>query len=47
MSCEWWGDTDEQFELVSGDIEVEPAMDQFIVSHDGAPFGYLQCYDPA
>jgi aminoglycoside 6'-N-acetyltransferase len=43
---QWWGDTDEQFELVSGDLN-EPAMDQFIVAQDGRPFGYLQCYDPA
>ena len=40
---EWWGDPDEQFGLVSGDMS-EPAMDQFIVDHDGAPLGYLQCY---
>src|SRR3954466_5700173 len=40
---EWWGDPDEQFGLVSGDLS-EPAMDQFIVSLDTAPFGYLQCY---
>jgi aminoglycoside 6'-N-acetyltransferase len=41
---EWWGDPAEQFELVSGDL-AEPAMDQFIVSLDGEPFGYLQSYD--
>jgi aminoglycoside 6'-N-acetyltransferase len=41
---EWWGDTHEQFELVSGDLEVE-TMDQFIVAHDDRPFGYIQCYD--
>jgi aminoglycoside 6'-N-acetyltransferase len=41
---QWWGDTHEQFELVSGDLEVE-AMDQFIVAVDGRPFGYIQCYD--
>jgi len=40
----WWGDADEQFELVSGDLW-HPAMDQFIVAVDGQPFGYLQCYD--
>ena len=40
---EWWGDPDEQFGLVSGDMN-EPAMDQYIVDHDGAPIGYLQCY---
>lgn len=41
---EWWGNADEQFELVSGDLS-HPAMDQFIVASDGRPFGYLQCYD--
>jgi aminoglycoside 6'-N-acetyltransferase len=41
---EWWGDPDEQFELVSSDL-AEPAMEQFIVATDGVPFGYLQCYD--
>jgi len=40
---EWWGDPDEQFGLVSGDMN-EPAMDQYIVSLNGAPLGYLQCY---
>jgi aminoglycoside 6'-N-acetyltransferase len=42
---QWWGDTHEQFERVSGDLEVE-AMDQFIVAIDDRPFGYIQCYDP-
>jgi aminoglycoside 6'-N-acetyltransferase len=42
---EWWGDTHQQFELVSGDLEVE-AMDQFIVLLDLRPFAYIQCYDP-
>ena len=42
---QWWGDANEQFELVSGDLEVE-AMDQFIVATDDRPFGYIQCYDP-
>ena len=41
---QWWGDAREQFELVSGDLEVE-AMDQFIVATDDRPFGYIQCYD--
>src|SRR5258708_26326061 len=43
---QWWGDTYEQFDIVSGDLEVE-AMDQFIVATDDRPFGYLQCYNPA
>jgi aminoglycoside 6'-N-acetyltransferase len=41
---EWWGDPEEQYSLVGGDLD-EPAMDQFIVSVAGSPFGYLQCYD--
>ena len=40
---EWWGDPDEQFGLVSEDM-THPAMDQFIVWLEGAPLGYLQCY---
>jgi aminoglycoside 6'-N-acetyltransferase len=42
---QWWGDTYQQFEIISGDLEVE-AMDQFIVATDDRPFGYLQCYNP-
>jgi aminoglycoside 6'-N-acetyltransferase len=42
---EWWGDTREQFQLVSGDLEIE-AMDQFIVATADRPFGYIQCYNP-
>jgi aminoglycoside 6'-N-acetyltransferase len=42
---QWWGDTYQQFEIVSGDLKVE-AMDQFIVATDDRPFGYLQCYNP-
>ena len=40
----WWGNTHEQFELVSGDLEVE-TMDQFIVAFGDRPFGYIQSYD--
>lgn len=43
---EWWGDPDEQFELVKNDLD-EPAMDQFLVATEDRPFAYLQCYDPA
>ena len=42
---EWWGDPDEQFELVREDLE-SVAMDQFIIALDDRPFAYLQCYDP-
>jgi aminoglycoside 6'-N-acetyltransferase len=41
---EWWGDPEQQYALVSGDLD-EPAMDQYIVSVAGSPFSYLQCYD--
>jgi len=44
--AQWWGDPDEQFVLVSGDLD-DPSMDQFIVERDAYPFAYLQCYDPA
>jgi aminoglycoside 6'-N-acetyltransferase len=43
---QWWGNSCEQFELVSGDLEVE-AVDQYIVATNGRPFGYIQCYDPS
>src|SRR5258708_31793078 len=42
----WWGDADEQFDLVRGDLD-DPAMDQFIVATHARPFAYLQCYDPS
>jgi aminoglycoside 6'-N-acetyltransferase len=41
---EWWGDPEQQYALVRGDLD-EPAMDQYIVSATGNAFGYLQCYD--
>src|ERR1700722_16978694 len=39
----WWGAPDEQYALVSGDLD-HPDMDQFIVALDDQPFGYIQCY---
>ncbi|MEA2983929.1 MAG: hypothetical protein QOD94_183 [Alphaproteobacteria bacterium] len=42
---EWWGDADEQFELIRDDLQ-SLAMDQFIIAVDDRPFAYLQCYDP-
>jgi aminoglycoside 6'-N-acetyltransferase len=39
----WWGNPDEQYELVSGDFD-HPDMDQFIVTLEERPFAYLQCY---
>jgi aminoglycoside 6'-N-acetyltransferase len=39
----WWGDPDEQFGLVSGDLD-HPDMDQFVVTIGEHPFGYIQCY---
>jgi aminoglycoside 6'-N-acetyltransferase len=41
----WWGEPAAQFDLVSGDLDVE-AVDQFIVATGARPFGYIQCYDP-
>jgi aminoglycoside 6'-N-acetyltransferase len=43
--AQWWHDPDEQFALVSEDLD-HPAMHQFIVAVDDRPFAYLQCYDP-
>jgi aminoglycoside 6'-N-acetyltransferase len=39
----WWGEPEEQYALVSGDLE-HPDMDQFIVALEDHPFGYIQCY---
>ena len=39
----WWGQPDEQYDLVSGDLD-HPDMDQFIVAMGDRPFGYIQCY---
>ena len=39
----WWGAPDEQYALVSGDLD-HPDMDQFIVALDDRPFSYIQCY---
>ena len=43
---EWWGDPQEQFALVSGDLD-HRSMQQFVVELGAYPFAYLQCYDPA
>jgi aminoglycoside 6'-N-acetyltransferase len=40
--AEWWHDP-ETLEFVSGDLD-HPDLAQFIVSLDGRPFAYLQCY---
>jgi aminoglycoside 6'-N-acetyltransferase len=42
---QWWGEPDEQFGIVSGDL-AHPAMDQFIVATGDGPFAYIQSYDP-
>jgi aminoglycoside 6'-N-acetyltransferase len=39
----WWGHPDEQYALVSGDLD-HPDMDQFIVVIGDHPFAYIQCY---
>jgi aminoglycoside 6'-N-acetyltransferase len=38
----WWGAPDEQYTLVSGDLD-HPDMDQFIVALGDHRFGYIQC----
>jgi len=43
--CQWWGDPEKQFELVSEDMD-HPSMQQFIVASGESAFAYLQCYDP-
>ena len=40
--AEWWHDP-ETLEFVGGDLD-HPDLAQFIVSMDGRPFAYLQCY---
>jgi aminoglycoside 6'-N-acetyltransferase len=39
----WWGQPEQQYALVSGDLG-HPDMDQFIVVLDDHPFAYIQCY---
>src|ERR1700758_3733592 len=39
----WWGQPDEQYALVKGDLD-HPDMDQFIVALDDHSFGYIQGY---
>ena len=39
----WWGQPDEQYALVSGDLD-HPDMDQFIVAIGKQKFGYIQSY---
>jgi aminoglycoside 6'-N-acetyltransferase len=41
----WWGDPNEQIALITEDLE-EPLMRQWIVEHEGRPFGYVQAYPP-
>jgi aminoglycoside 6'-N-acetyltransferase len=41
---EWWGDPEQQYALISGDLS-QPDMHQFIFSIGDSPFGYLQCYE--
>jgi aminoglycoside 6'-N-acetyltransferase len=40
----WWGEPDEQFELLRADLN-EPLMTMRIVSFGGRPFAYAQDYD--
>ncbi len=41
----WWGDPDEQYALIDGDL-ANPAMRQWIVSRNDRPFAYIQDCDP-
>ena len=40
---EWWGEPDEQLDLVRGDL-THPAMNQYIVATPDREFGYIQSY---
>ncbi|HET8728882.1 MAG TPA: GNAT family N-acetyltransferase [Alphaproteobacteria bacterium] len=40
----WWGDPDEEAELLRGDLD-DPRMAMWIVEHAGRPFAYIQDYD--
>ena len=40
----WWGDPDEQARLLEEDL-ANPLMVMRIVTHEGAPFAYVQDYD--
>ena len=40
---EWWGEPDEQLDLVSGDL-THPAIDQYVVKTGQREFAYIQCY---
>jgi aminoglycoside 6'-N-acetyltransferase len=39
----WWGEPEQQFALVSGDL-AHRALEQYIVVVAGCPFAYLRCY---
>ena len=41
----WWGNPNEQFDLVSADLDGQ-TMNQFIVTYERRLFGYVQCYNP-
>jgi aminoglycoside 6'-N-acetyltransferase len=41
--AQWWGNPQVQFAVVSSDLG-HPAMEQYIIVAQGAPVGYLQCY---
>ncbi len=42
--AEWWGDADEELELIKND-RTNPAMEHFLIVVDGSPGGFIQCYD--
>ena len=41
---EFWGEPDEQYEIMAEGLDLD-WVDPVIVTHDGTPFAYLQCYD--
>jgi aminoglycoside 6'-N-acetyltransferase len=42
----WWGQPDEQYALVAGDLD-HPDMDQYIVATGDHPFGYISAIGSA
>src|ERR1700752_2336189 len=39
---EWWGEPDREIELIKENFTLN-WIDSFLVSHEGRPFGYIQC----
>ena len=43
--AEWWDDTDDKLAEIRAAM-TDAATEPFIVALNGAPIGYIQCYDP-